>query len=258
MKLGFIADLDSDLVKWCDFAKENCIDGIELMKYTPEESDFGQPEKISRIFTERGVEVAALGIWGIGLCDFRKGEHAELLKKAIQFAGKIGAANFFTGAGEFATEDMVGDLAKYYGDWRTYAEEQGTVLSVYLGHKGSFVTNERLLGEACRRVPGLGLKLDPVGIIRNLKADPYDCLFRYGDKLEHFHVKGLTQLPAGEIEPPPGLDSLDWGKFFSILYHHDYDRYIVIEPHGPFWSAPDERRMKYVKLTKKSIDRFMI
>ncbi len=258
MKLAFIADLKSDLEMWAAFAKQHHIDGIELMIYEPKAEDFDNAEEVRAIFERYEIEVAALGVWAVGLSDINEGADAEIIKTAMKFASDINAVNFFTGAGEPDVEDKPGYLAAKYNAWKDLAESYQLVLSVYLGHKGSYITSEALLQQTYRMIPDIGLKLDPVGIIRNVKADPYDVLYRYGDKLTHFHVKGLTQLPAGELEPPPGMDTLEWGKFMSILYHHEYDEYVVIEPHGPFWASPDEHRKKYIQLTQKYIKQFML
>ena len=104
---------------------------------------------------------------------------------------------------------------------------------------------------------GLGLKLDPIGLIRNLKADPYDALHRHGANLVYFHVKDRLILASGEVEPPPGLGELSWGAVFGILHQHQYDGYISIEPHGATWAKP-ERRKKYIRLAMRHISQFML
>jgi sugar phosphate isomerase/epimerase len=113
------------------------------------------------------------------------------------------------------------------------------------------------LDEACRRVPKLGLKLDPVGIIRNLKADPYNVVYRHGDRVVHFHVKDILRLPDAEIEPPPGMGELDWGRLLGILYERGYDGYVCDEPHCRFWGRPDDRRRLHIKLTFRHLEQFL-
>ena len=43
----------------------------------------------------------------------------------------------------------------------------------------------------------------------------------------------------------------------GMLYHHGYDGYIVIEPHGPIWSKP-ENRWKAIVLGSRHIEQFMV
>lgn len=129
--------------------------------------------------------------------------------------------------------------------------------SVYLGHKGSYIHSEDALAEALAAVPNLGLKIDPVGLIRNLDADPNDILFRFGANLVYFHVKGLTRLRDGEIKPPPGFDAPRWDVMFGILLEHEYDGYVSVEPHGPYWAAPPERRKAYIRHTLRVLGPLM-
>ena len=101
--------------------------------------------------------------------------------------------------------------------WRARAEQRGLDFCVYLGHEGSYIYSEDALAEALEAVPNLGLKIDPAGLIRNLKADPNDILFRFGANLVYFHVKG----------------------------------------HGPYWSALPERRKAYVRHTLRALGPYM-
>jgi hypothetical protein len=102
----------------------------------------------------------------------------------------------------------------------------------------------------------LGLKLKPVGMIRNLKADPCHVLHRFGANLGYFRVKGLLCLPAGELEPPPGPDDPPRDQMFGIMHRHEYEGYVSIEPPDPFWSAPDERRWKRVHIAPQHLESY--
>ena len=269
MQFSFIMDFRANLAVWASFAEQEDIPAIELMLYGPTLDDFKDAKERKRVLEGSGRQISAVGLWATGLTDPEKGEGSDVLKAGIEYSAELGARHFFTGAGEFGdpsgaaspeagTADPVKRLADIYPYWKKYVEERGMKLSVYLGHKGSFIFSEPVLAEAYRRIPDLGLKLDPVGIIRNLKADPYDVVHRYGDKLIYFHVKGLLQLSSGELEPPPGMDDLHWGHFFAILHRLGYNDYISIEPHGPFWAKVDERRKRYIQLSVKNLSQYML
>jgi hypothetical protein len=43
----------------------------------------------------------------------------------------------------------------------------------------------------------------------------------------------------------------------AFLYEHNYDGYLVFEPHGPLWSRPPLRE-KMLLLTKRCIEQFLV
>ncbi|MGD8237638.1 MAG: sugar phosphate isomerase/epimerase, partial [Armatimonadota bacterium] len=215
MKSAFIVRPGGDVAEAASFAQAEGINGLELMYHGPSADDFGDAEEKKRIADDHGVAVAAVGVWHLGMADPETSGSEEVIKAAMDFAAALEADCIFTGAGEPESDDPVGALAEVYPRYAEMAAAGGLKLAVYLGHKGSFIATEELLSDACERVAGLGLKLDPIGIIRNLKADPYDVLYRYGANTAYFHVKDRLRLTDAEIEPPPGLGELDWGRLFA-------------------------------------------
>lgn len=256
MRSAFIVAPDGDLEQAAAFAQAEGIDGLELMCHSPDSVDFQDADETRRIADDYGVEVAAVGVWHLGLADPEGSGSGDLISAAMDYAAALGAECIFTGAGEPGGTDPVGALAQAYPGWEELAAKAGMRLAVYLGHRGSFITTEALLAEACARIPDLGLKLDPIGLIRNLEADPYDVLLRYGGNLTYFHVKDRLRLSDAELEPPPGLGELSWGRLFALLHHHGYDGYVSIEPHGAFWSQP-ANRWTYIRLALRHISQFM-
>ena len=67
-------------------------------------------------------------------------------------------------------EKVVGHL--YYKD---IADKKGIKLACYLGHGGNFVHSREILDKLLKEVPEFNIKLDPVGIMRNMKDDPSCC-----------------------------------------------------------------------------------
>jgi sugar phosphate isomerase/epimerase len=258
MKSSFLIPPGASLEKWAAFARDQGIDGVEQMFFSPQVSDFRSGAESARILSDHGVEAAAVAIWEMGLADPKSKGSAEVLQAAMDYAAELHAWCIFTGTGEPRTDDSVGALADVYPKWDKWAGERGLKLAVYLGHKGSFIRSEAVLSEACARIPGLGLKLDPIGLLRNVHADPYQVLFRYGGSVVHFHVKDRLILPDGEIEPPPGQGELKWGQIFGLLYHHSYDGYISVEPHGASWANEDSRRKDHIRLTLRHLSQFML
>jgi sugar phosphate isomerase/epimerase len=257
VKTAFIVPAEADMRPHVEFAAQEGIDGIELMYWEPTTADLQVGDR-KTILEDEGVALSAIGLWRVGLADPESTGHRDIILAGMDLAAELGGKVFFAGAGDPEGDDPAQALADVYPTWLEEAQQRGLELAVYLGHQGSYIFDEAALAEACRRIPDLGLKLDPVGLIRNLKAEPCHVLYTYGSQLTYFHVKGLMQLPSAELEPPPGLDELPWHKMFGILHQHGYDGYVSVEPHGRYWSRPNERRFKYVRLTFNNLAPYML
>jgi sugar phosphate isomerase/epimerase len=257
MRVSFIVRQQDDRREAAAFAAGEGIEGLELMYHSPEAADFDDADEVRAICEQYGVRIAAVGVWHMGLADPPEADTREVILAGLEYAGEVGADCFFTGAGEPEADDQVGALAEDWPHWEKLAMAEAMDLAVYLGHQGSFLCSEAAVAAAVERVEGLGLKLDPVGLIRNLSVDPYDFLHRYGASCAFFHVKDKLALEDGEIEPPPGLGELEWGRMFAILHHHGYAGWVSIEPHGSYWSAP-ENRWRYVRLANRHVRQFMV
>ena len=258
MKSAFIIQPQQDFTDFVAFARDEGVDGVELMYFKPEAVEaFSRVAERKRVLDDHGVAVSAVATWHVGLADPPGSDSADIIARGMDYAAELGASCFFTGAGEPEGDNPAAALADCYEDWRSRAEERNLDFCCYLGHKGSYIDSEDVLAEALKAVPNLGLKIDPVGLIRNLDADPNDILFRFGANLTYFHGKGLTRLRDGEIEPPPGFDALRWDVMFGILLEHGYDGFVSAEPHGPYWAREPERRKAYIRHTLRVLGPYM-
>jgi len=246
------------MAEYAAFAREQGLDGIELIYQAPQIQDLADGRDRAQILDDFGIELAAIGIWRIGLADPPSSGSADVIEAAMDFAAELRASCFFTGAGDPEGDDPVGALADCYDAWHERAEARNLTLGIYLGHKGSFIFSEKALAETVARIPHIGLKLDPVGLIRNLRAEPLYVLSKYGGNLAYLHVKGLMRVADREWEPPPGLDDLPWAQMFGILHEYGYDGWVTAEPHGPFWARSAEARKKYVRLTFQGLAPYIL
>jgi len=256
MRISFIVRPGDDRREAAAFAAAEGIEGLELMYHSPEAGDFDDADEVLALCDQYQIRISAVGVWHIGLADPPEAGTREVVMEGLKYAGQIGADCFFTGAGEPEADDEVGALAEVWPHWEELALAEAMDLAVYLGHKGSFLCAESQIAAAVQRVEGLGLKLDPVGIIRNVKADPYDFMHRFGGSCAFFHAKDKLALSDGEIEPPPGMGELHWGHLLGILHQHGYHGWVSIEPHGAFWNAP-ANRWRYVRLAARHLRQFM-
>lgn len=268
-KIGFIVEMKDcqtpqALRRWVDLAQQQNIDGVELLFNAKCGLDFSV-QKIKPAFENTPVEVAACGLWWLNTISPIKEERDEVRAYMLEFLDMvhdIGCKTAFFNTGEFAcgdTEKNISEFKKEYRFYKEYADARGITIACYLGHGGNFVRSREILAKLCNEMPEFNLKLDPVGIMRNMKDDPYEIIKLFGNRLVHFHVKDIFRYGTDgfEIEPCVGMGDLRWNVIFGMLYHHGYDGYIVIEPHGDLWSLP-ENRWKHIVLSKKHIEQFML
>ncbi|MEZ8222021.1 hypothetical protein GG496_002191, partial [Candidatus Fervidibacteria bacterium JGI MDM2 JNZ-1-D12] len=58
----------------------------------------------------------------------------------------------------------------------------------------------------------------------------------YGHRFYHIHAKGCVKVAGKPFDDPPaGMDQIDWRSLFAILYKHNYQGDINLEPHSPTW-----------------------
>ena len=260
MKLAFIGDLgDSDV----GFAVENGFDGIEILYNSFSEADREKAEYERKRLADSGLEPCAFGLWRINFLDSdppTRDANLEQLRLCIDHAAEVGCPIVYTGTGvvEEGNDDAnVAEYLKVFPDCVQYAESKGVELGHYLGHEGSMLCNMAVWEKIRDAVPGVGLKLDPMGLIRNLHEDPVEVLYKYGDRLCHFHVKDRADVADTWIQPAVGQGDIPWGKVMGMLYLHGYDGYISVEPHGALWGKGDNRYTG-ILLAKKHIELFLV
>jgi len=261
VKLSFIGKANDEDV---GFAVANGFSGIEILyhNFFSEKDEQGREEQ-KALMKRNALEVCAIGLWRINTIDpdsQKRKENIAAIKRFIDHAEFLECPVAYTGAGLFKEGDDEANLKEFlevFPEIVDYAERKGIKVALYMGHHPNFVNNTEIWDRVSEAIPKLGMKLDPVGIIRNMKADYLDVLKRYGHKVYHFHIKDILRLGDFEIEPTVGMGEIEWGKIFGILYHYRYDGYISIEPHGPDWGKPENRYLG-LKLSKRFVDTFIL
>ena len=105
-------------------------------------------------------------------------------------------------------------------------------------------------------LPELGIKFDPSHPLYD--GEDYLAHLRdWGGRVTHFHAKGSLRIEGKPFEDPPaGLDETAWGPLFAILYHHNYDGDINIEPHSATWGG--DRRYPGILLAQRHLSQFIL
>lgn len=210
-----------------------------------------------------GVPVGSMGRWGsTRVLPSGEPNEAELASDfaLIDAAGELGCPVFNCGvnAVEGASfEQNVAFAAGYLGRLLERGREKGVRIAIYNCDWGNFLFDKRGWDAIFPLLPELGIKYDTSHCI-NREGDPLAEMLEYGDKILHFHVKGTLRVAGKHVDDPPaGLDQTPWGAVFDLLYLHNYDRTLSIEPHSSVWKT-GERGEWGVKFTRDYVRRFII
>jgi len=271
VKLGFIALNDLHGVEAdARFAAEHGFAGLEFnFWHHPGRSGFDEeldPGKVSRmreILDAYAVETASFGLWGsnhISLDAEERRASLERLDRAIQYAEMLGAETLITGGGQIpgaSLEENVAAFVEVFPPYLAKAHAAGLQVALYAVHGNSFFDRIEAYERVWEHIPDVGIKLDPANILHH--GDPYLPILRdHGDHVYHVHIKEHLYMD-GELasQPAAGMGDIEWGKVMAFLYEHDYQGYLIIEPHGPLWGRPP-LRAKMLLLTQRYIGQFMI
>ncbi len=241
MRIGFVTDLSED-----DFRFASQL-GVSVLEYLEEREDVGaftaRTGEVQELCRRYRIELGVLGRFGRNTISDDASEASREItdtKELMSAAGDLGVKVFVTGAGPAEQREHRENCrraADVLGDLVEHGQSVGVKVALHTCHRGNFAFGppswQRLLSD----VPELGIKFDP--------AHPYydGCDWReqmrdWGSRFYHVHAKGVLRIGGERLEDPnPGFDDLPWGTFFALLYHHDYDGDVMIEPHSGTWGG---------------------
>lgn len=131
-------------------------------------------------------------------------------------------------------------------DWVKITEAEGVMLTVET-HLATITADPLGAAELCRRVPGLGLTLDP----SHYHASPhgavdYDALFPH---ICHVRLRDTGHTPE-EFQTRVGQGDIEYGRIIAHLERCQYDRSLTVDvrdvPDSPFPVEPEVRKLKYL------------
>lgn len=86
-------------------------------------------------------------------------------------------------------------------------------------------------------VPGLGIKYD-ISHAMERNADYMAEIEDWAEHFYHFHLKGCGYINGVHYDDPPiGLDDINWGAVFTMLYTKGYRGMVSLEPHSGYWQG---------------------
>lgn len=187
----------------------------------------------------------------------RAGEN-DYFVKAIELAGKLGVPYIGTASGKDASksfQEQVDDIVKVYTEkyfpaceknkvrilWEPWPEGPNIATSPV-----GFAALFKGFGDS----PYVGLQYDPSHLVRQF-MDPIQTAWDFKDKIYDVHLKDTEifwdVLHAGGINPVnkarwwtyriPGMGSMNWRDFFSVLQSIGYAGAMSIEQEDPFYGA---------------------
>jgi sugar phosphate isomerase/epimerase len=178
--------------------------------------------------------------------------------KAIELAGKLGIPYIGTASGKDASqpfEQQVDQVVRTYNEkyfsacehnhvrilWEPYPEGPNLAISP-VGFEALF--------KGFADSPYVGLQYDPSHLVRQF-MDPIQTARDFADKIYDVHLKDTEilwpVLRAGGINPVnrarwwryriPGMGSISWREFFSVLQDVGYTGAMSIEQEDPLYGA---------------------
>jgi sugar phosphate isomerase/epimerase len=225
--------------------------------------DADRVAQMRHILDGHGIQTASFGLWGSNHISTDPAEReASLarLDRAIQYAEMLGAEILITGGGKIpdaTLDENVTAFVEVFPPYLKKAKAAGLTVALYAVHGNSFFEGIEAYEKVWKHIPDVGIKLDPANIQHH--GDAYLPILRdHGDHVYHVHIKEHLYVD-GELasQPAAGMGDIQWGKVMAFLYEHNYQGYLVFEPHGRLWGRPP-LRAKMLILTKRYISQFLI
>jgi sugar phosphate isomerase/epimerase len=128
----------------------------------------------------------------------------------------------------------------------TLTEREGVILCVET-RMGTLTEFPDSALELCRRVPGIGLTLDPSHFIAGPnQGKNYDCVFPY---VRHVHLRDTGRGP-NMFQVRVGQGEVEYGRLITQLARLGYNRLLTVEiqdiPDAPYQMDQEVRKLKYL------------
>jgi sugar phosphate isomerase/epimerase len=126
------------------------------------------------------------------------------------------------------------------------AQGEGVVLTVAT-RIGTLTEDPDTAVELCRRVPGLGLTLDPSHYVAGPhQGKSFDQVYPY---VRHVHLRDTGRAP-GQFQVRVGQGEIEYGRIVAQLSRYNYNRLLTVDirdiADGPFAMEPEVRKLKYL------------
>lgn len=196
-------------------------------------------ESIKAEIERTGIDISSVGRWNHdvnegGVINEEKFKgYIALMDAAIE----LGAKTFVCGINKSDDIDLEANYAiavEFFSRLIDHADGRIKV-AVQNCHWNNFIVSPQEWEKTLGVLPDLWLKYDPSHAYN--RGDNYLAeMSDWGERIAHFHIKGTVHAGSRKVDDPPaGMDDIQWGPVFAILYARGYDGDLSIEPHSKTW-----------------------
>ncbi len=186
----------------------------------------------------------AFAAFHLELDDHAEANAREHLRAVCRLA-RVMAVPLLTISAAAAGADLDTDVSRLR-EWTKIAEGDGLILTVET-RSGTLTADPEGALELCRRVPGLGLTLDPSHYhVGPHGPTDFDPLFPF---VRHVRLRDSGTKPE-EFQVRVGQGEVEYGRIITQLERFHYERALTVDvrdvPDNPFPVEPEVRKLKYL------------
>ncbi len=250
MKLGIIASWENEAT--FETVKKLGLDGMEFtVNHNIDSRKFSDdvPEIQSRM-KKYGLSVLSAGRWGMKRVD----DDGHILHDALEHdksvilsAHRLNCPVFNCGCNYAKNLNLKENFEvayDYFSKLIAFAEDKNVKIAVYNCEWENFVIGPAQWRVLLPALPKLGIKYDPSHSVEHTHdyKEYLPEMIEFGDRFYHFHAKGSLFVDGVHYDDPPvGMDGINWGAVFDILYTKNYDGAVSYEPHSQYWTGKKGR-----------------
>ena len=188
-----------------------------------------------------GLDISCVGRWNH---DVQAGgiiipEKREKYFALIDAAIAVGAKTFVCGVNKDESISLYKNYTNAIDFLGSLIDHAGGKIKIAIQncHWNNFLISPKEWEVVLGELTELYLKYDPSHAYKR-GGDYLGELSDWGERVAHFHVKGAVTTGSRAVDDPPaGMDDINWGAVFAILYARGYNGDLSIEPHSKTWSG---------------------
>ncbi len=246
MKLGIIASWEKEST--FETVKKLGLDGLEFtVNDVIDSANFlDEVPEIQKRLNKYDLQALSMGRWGMKRVD----ENGKIIPEAMQHdknvilaAHKLACPVFNAGcnyANNLTLRENYEVAFDYFTQLLEYAEDKNVKIAVYNCEWENFIIERAQWRVLMPALPKLGIKYDPSHSIEHTHdyKEYLPEMMEFGDRIYHFHAKGSLFIDGVRYDDPPvGMDAINWGAVFDILYTKNYEGAVCYEPHSQYWTG---------------------
>jgi len=207
---------------------------------TPSEVE-ADPVKVAQQLRATNLQISAIHL-DVGECP---AEAAKAQLKAVGRLARLTTTPLICVPAAPLGADFEAEVERLT-EWSRITTGEGVILTVET-HRHTITADPIGAAELCRRVPGLGLTLDPSHyLVGPHRPDDFDNLLKY---VCHVRLRD-TGATEEQFQVRVGQGQLEYGRLVNGLVRHKYNRVLTVDvrdtPTPTFPVEPEVRKLKYL------------